>query len=155
MFRVDDGPDEHGRVYKKGGSQIMHFTGLRRIDDCIATSTGGHVSLAMAELMFHRRGTCMRKSEKALLVYLAALHYLSKVCLPKHALFDYKRQVHYGYATTRERRLVAGALQKALHEHGITWPNEKATLSQSLAREEHLLHQTGEVTKRRIPHEGV
>jgi hypothetical protein len=79
LFGVEDGADEHGRVSKKGGSQIMHFTGLRRIGDCIATSKIGHVSPAMAELMFHRRGTCMRKCEKALFVYLAALHYLSKV----------------------------------------------------------------------------
>jgi len=82
MFRVDDGADVHGRVYKKGGNQIMHFTGLRCIDDSVATSEDGHISLAMTELMFHRRGTCTRKNEKTLFVYLGALHYLRKVSPP-------------------------------------------------------------------------
>jgi hypothetical protein len=87
-FGVHDGPDEHGRVYKKGGNQVMHFTGLRRNGDCISTSTTGHVCPAMAELLFHRRGSCLRRNEKTLFVYLGALSYLSKVCLPSHALFD-------------------------------------------------------------------
>jgi len=63
------------------------------------------------------------------------------------------RQVHYGYATTRERRIVAGAMQKALNENGVMLPQEKSTLVQCLAREEHLLHQKREI-KRRLPHPG-
>jgi hypothetical protein len=55
--RVVAGPDEgdeHGRLHK-GGAQEMHFRGLRRKDDFIGDN---HISVAMAEMLFLRRGTC-------------------------------------------------------------------------------------------------
>jgi hypothetical protein len=78
----DEDPDMHGRMSKKGGKQIMHFSGLRREDDCISNATDGHVSDPMLELLFLRRGGIMRKREKVLWVFLAVLHYMSKVCMP-------------------------------------------------------------------------
>lgn len=77
---LDEDPDSHGRMpTKKGGIQVMHFTGLREVNDCLATSTDGHMSPPMVELLFLRRGGCMRQREKTLFVYLATLHYMSKV----------------------------------------------------------------------------
>ena len=77
----DEDPDMHGRMSKKGGKQIMHFSGLREEADCISNATDGHVSDPMLELLFLRRGGIMRKREKVLFVFLGVLHYLSRVCV--------------------------------------------------------------------------
>ena len=50
---------------------------------------------------------------------------------------------------------MAGALQKALSDHGVLIPQNKSSLVQCLSREEHTLHQTKEITNRRIPNAGV
>lgn len=84
----DEDPDEHGRMSKKGGKQTMHFGGLRRERDCIENATDGHVSSAMIELLFLRRGGVMKKREKTLFVYLATLKYLSRVSSHTHTSRD-------------------------------------------------------------------
>jgi len=81
---VDDDADAHGRLRKKGGNQEMHFQGLRQADDCISTASDGHLCHGMLELLFVRRGACLRKKEKALFVSLATIRYLSRVCTRIH-----------------------------------------------------------------------
>ena len=76
----DDDADAHGRLRKKGGNQEMHFQGLRQANDCISTASDGHLCHGMLELLFLRRGACLRKKEKALFVSLATIRYLSRVC---------------------------------------------------------------------------
>ena len=62
----------------------MHFTGLRQQDDFIGDN---HISPAMAEMLFLRRGACFGRKEKTLFVYLGALTYLSEVrCHPSISL---------------------------------------------------------------------
>ena len=81
---VDDDADPHGRLRKKGGNQEMHFQGLRQANDCISTASDGHLCHGMLELLFLRRGACLRKKEKALFVSLATIRYLSRVCTCIH-----------------------------------------------------------------------
>jgi len=60
--------DVHGRLPRKGGVQEMHFSGLRPTHANIATAPDGHLDNTMIELLFLRRGACLRKCEKTLYV---------------------------------------------------------------------------------------
>lgn len=62
----------------------MHFNGLREEGDMIVNGDNGHVSAPMIELLFLRRGAVLKPREKSLFVYLATLHYMSKVCVHSH-----------------------------------------------------------------------
>jgi len=92
--------DVHGRLPRKGGVQEMHFSGLRPTHANIATAPDGHLDNTMIELLFLRRGACLRKCEKTLYVVLGTLRYMSRVCChnlihPDDVCIDTLRILHY------------------------------------------------------------